>query len=115
MATINVSIDAKGNLVCSDINGTLDESITWSPDSTIRSIDSITTSVGSFNPAPSARNSWTGTLATDGSLPSGENGVSYTITVTSTSGTQKQKSPKISVNPPVPKPKHVGHGHKADV
>ena len=105
MATISVSIDSKGNLNCADINGTLDESVTWSPDSSIRSIDSITTSVGSFDPAPSSRNSWTGTLSTDGTLPSGGNGIDYTITVTSTSGAQKQKSPKIGITPPEPKPK----------
>ena len=106
MATISVSIDAKGNLNCDDINGSLDESITWTPDSnSVRSIDSITTSVGTFDPAPSSRNSWTGTLATDGSLPQGGSGVDYTITVTSTGGVQKHKSPKIGITPPEPKPK----------
>jgi hypothetical protein len=101
MANIAVSVDAKGNLVCGDIVGTLGESLTWVPDaSTIRSIDSITTSVGTFNPAPSSRNNWTGTLATDGSLPSGGNGIDYTITVTASDGTQKTKAPKITVNPP---------------
>jgi len=103
MATINVSIDGKGNLVCPDINGVLGESVTWAPDpNTISSIASITTTVGSFDPAPSAKNSWTGTLATDGSLPSGGQGLDYTIAVNpvnSASG-QKTKAPKITIAPP---------------
>jgi hypothetical protein len=110
MASINVSIDAKGNLVCSDIQGLLGESVTWEPDpTTVTSIDSITPSVGSFNPAPSARNSWTGTLATEGTLPNGGKGIDYTITVTATNGTQKQKSPKIAMNPPQEKTKKTLH------
>jgi hypothetical protein len=108
MANINVSIDGKGNLQCPDINGALGESVTWVPDpTTISSIASITTSIGTFNPAPSARNNWTGTLATDGTLPSGGTGLDYTITVNpqnSASG-QKTKTPKISVNPPEEKTK----------
>ena len=101
MANINVSIDAKGNLVCPDVTGLLGESVTWVPDpGSISSIASITTTVGSFDPAPSARNSWTGTIATDGSLPDGGTGLGYTISVNASNGAQKQKSPRISVNPP---------------
>lgn len=106
MANINVSIDARGNLQCPDITGNLGESVTWVADgSSISSIASITTSVGSFDPVPSAKNNWTGTLATDGTLPDGGRGVDYTITVTATNGTQKHKAPKITVAPPEPKPK----------
>ena len=103
MATITVSIDGKGNLVCPDISGILNESITWAPDgTTVASIQSITASVGSFNPAPSSRNSWTGTLATDGTLPGGGTGLDYTIVVNPVNSAtgQKQKAPKITINPP---------------
>jgi len=103
MANINVSIDGKGNLQCPDITGVLGESVTWVPDAnTISSIQSITTSVGSFNPAPTDKNNWTGTLATDGSMPSGGEGLQYTIVVNpvnSASG-QKTRSPRIVINPP---------------
>lgn len=110
MANINVSIDAKGNLKCDDITGTLGESLTWVPDATtILSIASITTSVGSFNPAPSARNNWTGTIATDGPIKNNsEVGLDYTIVVNPknvTSG-QKTKSPKIVISSPIPANKY---------
>ena len=105
MANIPVSIDAKGNLVCGDIIGSLGESITWVPDgSTVTSIQSIITSVGSFNPAPSARNNWTGTIATDGPVPGSGVGVVYTIVVNSRNVQwgQKQRTPKITVTVPEP-------------
>src|SRR6266480_3647584 len=97
---INVSIDLKGNLKCDDITGQLNEQITWVPDgTTVLSIASITTSIGSFNPAPSASNNWTGTIATDGSLGSGNMGLDYTIVVNpkNVSLGQKTKAPKITV------------------
>ena len=100
MSRLVLSIDAKGNLQCPDVNGVLGESFTWVPDqTTVTSVDSITTSIGSFNPAPTAANGWTGILATDGSLPGGGNGVDYTITASAKNGTQKHKSPKIAVPP----------------
>ena len=103
MPNITVSIDGKGNLQCPDISGYINESITWVPDGiTVSSIQSITTSVGSFNPAPSSRNNWTGTVATDGSLNGGGEGVVYTIVanpVNSATG-QKQRTPRITIAPP---------------
>lgn len=115
MANISVSIDAKGNLVCPDITGAIGESVTWVPDTnSISSIASITTTVGSFDPVPSARNSWTGTLATDGSLPDGGTGLDYTISVNATNGTQKQKSPKIAINPPEEKTKKAEALHSTE-
>jgi hypothetical protein len=104
MANINVSIDAKGNLVCDDITGKIGESITWVPDgTTVSSIASITATVGSFNPAPSARNNWTGTIATDGSLKGGGMGLDYTI-VANEKGVgvgQKQRAPRITIVSPI--------------
>jgi hypothetical protein len=103
MANINVSIDAKGNLKCDDLVGSLGESITWVPDgNTVTSIQSITPTVGSFNPAPSARNNWTGTIATDGPIGTGV-GVTYTIVVNGrgVGVGQKQKTPKITVSAPI--------------
>ena len=103
MASITLSIDAKGNLVCPDISGFLTEAITWTPDgTTVASIQSITANVGSFNPAPSGRNNWTGNLATDGRLPDGGTGVDYTIVVNPVNSAtgQKTKAPKITVTPP---------------
>jgi hypothetical protein len=100
MANIPVSIDAKGNLVCNDISGYLDESITWVPDgNSVSSIQSITTAIGSFNPAPSAKNNWTTKIATDGSMPGGTKGVDYTIVVNAKDSRwgQRQKSPKITI------------------
>ena len=117
MSNINVSIDGKGNLQCPDINGVLGESVTWVPDpNTISSIASITTSVGTFDPAPSARNSWTGTLATDGTLPTGGKGLDYTIVVNpvNSSTGQKQKSPKIAINPPEEKTKKEETLHETE-
>jgi hypothetical protein len=104
MADITVSIDAKGNLQCPDINGAIGESVTWVPDATtVLSIQSITTNVGSFNPPPTARNNWTALLAGDGTLPNGGLGWDYTIIVNpKNSGTgQKQKSPKITMLAPI--------------
>jgi len=103
MASITLSIDGKGNLVCPDISGFLNESITWTPDgTTVSSVQSITPTVGSFNPAPSARNNWTGSVATDGRMGNGETGVEYTIVVNPVNSAtgQKQKSPKIAITPP---------------
>jgi hypothetical protein len=101
MAHIAISIDAKGNLQCPDITGVLQEQITWVPDAnSISSIKSITTSVGSFNPAPSSGNGWRGTIATDGPIPAGGDGLDYTIIVNARNGGTKQKSPKISIRPP---------------
>ena len=105
MANITLSIDAKGNLQCPDITGQLGESITWIPDgTTVASIQSITTSVGSFNPEPSARNNWTGNIATDGTMPNRQTGVDYTIIVNPVNSAtgQKQKTPKIVVSAPIP-------------
>lgn len=104
MANINVSIDAKGNLKCDDIVSSLGQQVTWVPDgTTVLSISSITTSVGSFNPAPSARNNWTGTIATDGPIGTGV-GINYTIVVTGkgVGVGQKQRTPKISIISPKP-------------
>jgi hypothetical protein len=104
-ANLQVSIDAKGNLVCPDITGKLGESITWTPDGTsVASIQSITATIGSFNPVPSAANNWTGSFATDGVFRGGELGLEYTIVVNPTNPAvgQKQKSPKITVSAPEP-------------
>lgn len=102
MASITLSIDGKGNLVCPDISGFLNESITWTPDGvTVLSVQSITPTVGSFNPAPSSRNNWTGNVATDGRMDNGQTGVEYTIVVNPVNSAtgQKTKTPKIAVAP----------------
>ena len=99
--TINVSIDAKGNLVCDNATGSSGNSVTWAPDAnSISAITSITLNVGTFTTAPSARNSWTGTLGTDGNLGNNTMGWDYTIAVNGTNGAAKQKSPKIVVATP---------------
>jgi len=97
---INVSIDDKGNLVCPDVSGILGESFTWVPDiNSVASIQSITASVGAFNPLPSAANGWTGTMASEGIFRNGGQGLEYTIVVNPRNSSigQKQKSPKIMV------------------
>lgn len=103
MATITVSIDANGNVVCQDIDARIGENVTWVPDPrSVTSIQSITADVGSFNPAPTARNNWSGTIATDGPIGQGL-GLSYTIVVNGQGKGvgQKRKAPKINIVSPV--------------